>query len=501
MVDGSGAEKHRRTTRLWDWLSFSVFVLLMLLAQYFHERWFDEYQAWFIAADSHGLVDLLTTRVAYEGTPGLWHLLLYLPAKMGMAPTTLTLISGTLATLAVALLLFFSPFPDWLRPLLPFTFFIGYQYSVVSRSYVLDLLGVCVAAWAFERRLEKPWPYHLSLFVLANSNGHGFIIALGLLGADGLELLRTKKVGLSQILSSSYGPFLKWSWISGLGLVLAFLQVYPTPADCTFARGGVDLVRGITAIEQAFLGSFTLSLLFITISVVWFVKRRVAHYFLIPTLGLMILFIGRYVNFWHAGQIFLCWLFTAWISLLPGAKEEEEGLVGTRKGFLVATLLVVVGSITQTGTALWHDYEGSYSGAEAAGAYLKAHNLDKGQVYVWSPATTAVLGSFDHNIFGNYPPGSPRYFFWSTQNPGQKSPTDIIIAHPEYLLVSLKTPMDDKAVRFLVDTQGYQVEQFFPGALFWRYTSRETDGFLLLKRVGPAMPLPPARPSGEGVRR
>jgi len=72
-------------------------------------------------------------------------------------------ISAVIAAAGVYVLLRFSPFPFVLRALLPFTYFIAYQYAVVSRSYVLfPVLCFGVAA---VYRLARPRPLLMAVLL------------------------------------------------------------------------------------------------------------------------------------------------------------------------------------------------------------------------------------------------------------------------------------------------------------------------------------------------
>src|SRR5262249_49658968 len=105
----------------WKVASWIVFVLLavaMVLLIPRHEPWLDEAQAWLLGRDA-SWGQIIWKYARYEGSPSLWHTLLLLPAKAGLPPVTLNIISGTLAIIGAALLIFKSPLPPWLRLLLP----------------------------------------------------------------------------------------------------------------------------------------------------------------------------------------------------------------------------------------------------------------------------------------------------------------------------------------------------------------------------------------------
>jgi hypothetical protein len=115
---------------------FVAFAAQMALAVARHEPWFDEAQAWLIARDS-GLWELFAERLRYEGSPGLWHLVLMPFAKLGLPYAAIGWIGAGCALVGAALLLRRGPFPLWVKAGLLFSWAIGYQYAAVARSYTL----------------------------------------------------------------------------------------------------------------------------------------------------------------------------------------------------------------------------------------------------------------------------------------------------------------------------------------------------------------------------
>lgn len=117
----------------------------------------------------------------YEGHPPLWDLILLPFAKLG-APYELSLaiVNIFFMTLAVAVLLFKSPFPKLIRCLLPFNFFLFYQYGVISRPYCIFVLAIFLAAVCYKNRNENPVKYLLCLALMCAVHSYGIMIAGGL---------------------------------------------------------------------------------------------------------------------------------------------------------------------------------------------------------------------------------------------------------------------------------------------------------------------------------
>lgn len=162
-----------------DVITLIIYLLGVCTITYFHEPWFDEAQAWAIAK-SGTIKEILFEIPHNEGHPPLWDLLLLPFAKLG-APYELSLaiVNILFITLAVSVLLFKSPFPKIVRCLLPFNFFLFYQFGVISRPYCILVLAMFLAAACHKSRNEHPVKYLLCLALMCSVHTFGIIIAGG----------------------------------------------------------------------------------------------------------------------------------------------------------------------------------------------------------------------------------------------------------------------------------------------------------------------------------
>lgn len=171
--------------RLFTWFAeqrlhcivFIAYVTVTVTVSCFHEPWFDEAQAWLIARDC-SWKELLTVRTHYEGHPPLWWMLLAIPAKLGM-PYEIGLKSLNLmcAALMIWLLEFKTKLPELLKVILPFSYFLCYQYGVTSRPYALMIAAMLLIAINWNNRNTKPWPVILSMMLLCATSSYGLAIA------------------------------------------------------------------------------------------------------------------------------------------------------------------------------------------------------------------------------------------------------------------------------------------------------------------------------------
>ena len=165
-----------------DWAALGFFIAVVVGVGAFHEAWFDEAQAWLIARDSTPW-EIVSRYARYEGSPPLWHLLLWAVQNLGLPYRAIWLVSATLAAIGAALVLLRSPFPSWVRWGAAFSYYPAYQYGVVARSYALDAALIPALAALYAKRLDRPLLFGLLIGLLANCNTHSFLLA-GVLGAD-----------------------------------------------------------------------------------------------------------------------------------------------------------------------------------------------------------------------------------------------------------------------------------------------------------------------------
>ena len=142
-----------------------------------------------LAANSPSLWSLWL-KLKYEGHPGLWHALVWLITRFTSNPLWMQVLHIGLALGVWIIVYRWSPFSRLEKILLPLSYFLFWQYFVVSRSYVL----IALIAFAFislrEKRPRPEFILWLLLGLLANVQVLGAIWSICLavtLGMDGLR--------------------------------------------------------------------------------------------------------------------------------------------------------------------------------------------------------------------------------------------------------------------------------------------------------------------------
>ncbi len=195
-----------------------------------HEMWLDELQAWLIARDSSSVVDLFKN-LRYEGHPGLWHIGLYLISRWTHNPFSMQVFHLIIATSSIYIFAKFSPFTKSQKVVFSFGYFPFYEYSIISRDYALGILLVFCFCALFSTRTKSYLLLSSILFLLANTNVYGLIIAITL----GLTLIFDYILcGMRTLVHSSKWDLIISFFIFSLGIVSSLIQIIPPP-DASFA--------------------------------------------------------------------------------------------------------------------------------------------------------------------------------------------------------------------------------------------------------------------------
>ncbi len=469
-----------------------------------HEPWFDEAQAWLLARDASAW-SLFADLLRYEGSPGLWHVILLAPAKLGLPYVSLHVIAAVAGAFTTYLILWRSPFPPLVQAVLPFTYFVFYQYVVVARSYALLAPLLFLVAIVWPQRTRQVYRFTLLLVLLANVSAHGALIAGSLLAFHLFEVVRMRRTLGRETLRRQFLA------ASGFGVVtvLLFLELRP-PSDLS---NPIDREIGLSSlrtlgelVDGAGTGLWPISLLALLAALWWFWRSGVLMLFLVPGSVLAAFAVIVYGLPWHIGILFLLTLFVLWISLADGPRPRATGQdLWARRAALTALVVVVGAQTIWSASSVRYDLNRSYSGSVALARYIKAHGdgrtiylasftprsfVEKNVSPSWGgfPAL-AVQPYFDRNVFANYHDGKKASFWeWKQENGlDPHSPTKIVAAKPDWVVLNVKfrgSPKQPK--RF----PGYRVRASFPGALAFKTSTFEREAFLLLERRGAGAAVP-----------
>ena len=171
---------------------FLMYIFVVVFTSMRHEFWYDELQAYQISKDS--IFNILFQVPHWEGHPPLWHLILKFFMSLGFGlESTLRIPNLVFIISAIFLLMFKSPFPKVVRLLLPFTFFLVYQYAVICRPYSLFILEMFLLAYLYKTKNNHPIRYASILALTCLTHGYGLFITTVISIVWGLEIKANEK--------------------------------------------------------------------------------------------------------------------------------------------------------------------------------------------------------------------------------------------------------------------------------------------------------------------
>ncbi len=441
-----------------EWAVLCLFIVSYIVVTVFHEPWFDEAQAWQIARCAN-LKDILFTIPHYEGHPPLWHLILAIPAKLGLPyEWSLKTVAFLICFAYTWLILFRSPFPRVMRLLLPFQYFLFYQYGVIARPYGLIILELLLLAMAFPMKNEKPWRFTGVLMLLCLTHSYGIMIAGGIALCMVWELVREK--GLKRCFAELFRDGRTLSLLALLMLALLMLaEIMPredtyiasaSPNNSLFARL-LCMIFGMLpecwfwssdwfSVDAVTLQNMELPMLslipgtivgiILWLALYCFSSREKFRYFYVPFLAFAGFGAVVYMTAHHIGVSVGILLFYIWIELTDREKigygwkrmkqrfpleSKDSKIVKYGLTFLAALCLLM--PVYWSVSASVHDFQADYSYGRSLSAYLKETGLENARIFnVWyedndsenrrsfqmlADGDPTLLAYFDRNIIAN----------------------------------------------------------------------------------------------------
>jgi hypothetical protein len=458
--------RHEAGSRWLEWTTISAFAVVVACAIPFHEPWADEAQGWQLAR-SLSLPELFHTFIRYEASPGLWHFLLWLLIRAHVSYAGLHWICGLIAVVATSLLVFRSPFPRILRLVLPFTYFLLFQYAIVARSYVLVPLLLYLVALCWRK---SPLLVALLLGLLANLALHAAAISAGLALVYLVEQMRG---GGWRDRKHAHALILGALLLAGLW-AFALWTAWPPQALSSHIASMRGPSRPIlmSAVQAMFWGvcrPWELATAF-WIGIVVCLRGRRSLVFLLAIATFAVFAGAASYDWWHVGLLIplvICILWITWPAPEAGVSRAEW--MGR-----IAVLSVAAVQIAWSAYALQFDHFNAYSPDLAAARFLQPLVRQGARIavtYMGDPEcracrSTGLLPYFDSNIFINVP-----YPFWSwdDQDRSEANFLQLLPSHPEVVVVEMMSPnpaeplnlLDLKVV--LLHRNGYRLTGMYCG--------------------------------------
>ena len=464
-------------------ICFAVYIVLAVFGFCVHEMWYDEAQAWQIARTAP-FYDILFVVPHLEGHPPFWHLLLAIPAKLGMYWQWGVSIVGILFMLANGFLIFFkAPFPRWVRCLLPFNYFLFYQYGIIVRPYgplllvmlllaiyfpqkdkrstlyvgllvalcACHIFGIAIAggitlAWLWDLKDHRPWKQYITA-LLKDSRFHKLLFLLGFVVVLFLEMKQTDGV-LDRYLAFTRSIFKHLIYV---------LFALPTEAVLTNV-GNTQAIMKQYLTWSSLLPAGAIGLLLWTTVLLCLPRKRLL-YLVLPYLCLGTIFL-HYISRHHIGIVLILFIWYAWITLqefspAPRLPHAFKSLAKTLLG------LILVFPISWTLYAVCLDYKVVIFPGKQVVAFLEKYNLTGKTIFSsWDiymgknalqgdpnvlPLATMLNVFLPHNIIANFNNGSEEAYLINRRSTEDETTQAIINwrSHglPDVLLGSAALPM------------------------------------------------------------
>ena len=439
------ANRMRNYWRAADAAVLLVYSTVVIYAVGYHEKWADEAQAWLLARDL-SLKTLWFHELRYEGTPGLWHTLLWVAQRVFHAGyDSFGYIGAACAILGAAWLVFRAPFPRAIRWLAAFSYFYVYQYAVVARPYVLFALFSLIIAERF-RDGKRPALFALSLAPLAMLTAHGSLMAFTLGIVYAVKFVRRWREH-----NGRERKQFVWALCS-VTVMYVFLLVVLFPAKDTEATHNIPLTHQVitsrieTGLGGALVDNRWLSAVVLALFAVWCYRRKALASLLLPLVPVVGLY--AYIGWEHQqGTIFLV-ILTALAIAWPSEEERTAFAAGEKRDYqVVITVLgfVLCYQVYMAGRIIRNDIHLPYCGAQNAAQYLRPLVQQHKVIYGYQYGMVAVNGYFDQNIFANWP--HAYYHHSAHEFDATNVGPEIARGRPDYVVSNWWDELDSESFR------------------------------------------------------
>ncbi len=370
------------------WVTFAIYETIVVTVATHHVFWRDEIRQLTFAID-HPFPQILVS-LHHEGHPALWLLILKLGWWLFGSMRVLPVASALIAAGATYLFLVKSPFHPLQKVIFAFGVFPLYEYSVMCRDYGISMLLLFAACLLYKDRLVHPFRYGLILILLANSNVHALVIAVGFLASLTLEAwlgLRERRAGSAPRIASIV--------LVGIAIFATSLSIRPdqtvtythfsvlTVAD--FPRAILKVLKSPGMIlwpEHSRIGS----LLICAFGLLLYRHKQVLMMFLVATLGLSALDNLAYPPSLRHTGVYVCFLIALfWIDRILDASEPKKAfwpVEAWKPVFLTGMLLWMVPIAARRA---WEDFHHPASSAKALSQLVRGDPALKDAILIGEP--------------------------------------------------------------------------------------------------------------------
>lgn len=282
-------------------ISLCLWCVITLIRVINHSPWYDEAHAWTIAQQLNLFEIIKFMRL--EGHTFIWYLLLMPFAKTNfMYPYSMLLLNWLFCFIAILILWLKSPFNNWIKFLISFSFPFLAMYPVVARCYSIGIMFLFMLAAMESKKLEHPNWYALLLVLCANTSIMAGLGAFALGIKFLYDMIKEKKFLISPVV------------ISVLGAVIVLVQLFNSQNSVIFQKTiGLQMFNAMFVNGLGFLNLICFCI-FSLLLIAFYLRNRIFPVVLLITfVGLCLIFNHYIGGYWHHFFFYIYFIISCWL--------------------------------------------------------------------------------------------------------------------------------------------------------------------------------------------
>ncbi len=347
-------------------VSLLLWITITLIRVLHHSPWYDEAHAWLIAQELN-LIEIFKL-MKIEGHTFLWYLCLMPFAKSNfMYPYSMLLLNWLFCFIAVLIIWLKSPFSNWVKILITFSFPFFALYPVVARCYSIGIMFLFLLASMEKSKLKHPNWYALLLVLCANTSVMASVGATVFGGLFLYELVKNKKNLLIPTV------------IMLLGAILFLVQLFGSTDDIVWEHSPMGMWFFNNIFFHSRIVNVVLLAIFSVLYTIFYIKNKAFPIFLTCSYFILFIIICVYSgHLWHWFFFYIYFLISIWLSF--DRSEIKWGKIYISIFLCVISFIYVVYKpFTGLYNYVWHD-KSKY----LANSIIKNENHDNLNVIIQS---------------------------------------------------------------------------------------------------------------------
>ena len=477
----SNGSKSRSVTR-WPWILFGILQCFSLYQLFNHAMWRDELQVWSIVRESNSLSELFRN-MRYEGFPPLWFLCLWGLSFIFTSPLAMQLFHYSCSLAAQLLLMTRAPFSGTMKLAIIAGYYVGFEYSIISRVYVLGMLLVFLF-FSFQEWLdEHPVIRGGILGLLANTTVYGAILSLAFVADNIREAYGRRRTGAAAGNRSGMGM----TWlilVYGILLIIAVAFMLP-PDNGTYASGWslqpdltdkfyllgrnlislipipvpkIDFWNSLAAFDAGMWIAIPASIA--VICAIWYALRDAVRYLLVFIMGFLGIWLFSVVKYAgtlrHAGAAMILFIACLW-----GAAEstaEKPGAHSPARN--IAVWFILGANIVAWSIASYYHVRYNFSGSREMTQIIERTYGNRLPIVADTDyATSSIAGYLGRPLYYAANRKTQTYIRWNaerTEGGGELDTlafADALSRNTRRVLLLLNYPLSSGSARLIAKTR------------------------------------------------